>query len=341
MNILILGGTRFLGRYLVEAALHKGHNVTLFNRGNNANIFPNVEQLIGDRDGDLDALKGRKWDAVIDTCGFVPRTVTKSSKLLKSIKHYTYISSISVYQDFSELGIDENSEVQTMTNEEVEEITRDTAGPIYTHHYGPLKTLCERAAEKELPGKVLAIRAGQIVGPHDYTDRLPYWVKRISEGGEILAPGRPGRPVQLIDVRDLADWIIKMIEENVTGVFNATGPDYVLTMEQLLKECKTICGSEATFKWVPEGFLMDHKVQPWGEMPLWIPEEFPMEGDEKPAKGFLAVDNRKAINNGLTFRPLSETIMDVLNWEKNRSDKERKSGLNRQKEKELLSNLVR
>lgn len=341
IDVLILGGTRFLGSFLVEAALDKGHKVTLFNRGSNTELFPNLEQLIGDRDGDLTALKGRTWDAVIDTCGFVPRTVTKSCKLLQSVKHYTYISSLSAYQDLSEIGVDENGTLQTMTDEEVEEVTRNASGPIYTHHYGPLKVLCEKVAEEQLPGKVLVVRAGQIVGPFDYTDRLPYWVKRVSEGGEVLAPGRPERSVQMIDVRDLAEWIIKMAEENVIGVFNATGPDYVLTMEQLLEECKNVTRSNATFKWVSEKFLLNHKIGPWGEMPLWIPEDFPMEGEEKPQKGFLAVSNKKAVKSGLTFRPLAVTLKDTLDWELSRTDEARKSGLDRNKEKELLQNLVK
>lgn len=341
MDILILGGTRFLGRYLVEAALHKGHNVTIFNRGNNSSLFPNIEQLVGDRDGDLAALKDRKWDAVIDTCGFVPRTVAKSSKLLNSVKHYTFISSISAYKELSEVGVDESGVVHTMSDEKAEEVTRDTAGPIYSEYYGPLKVLSERAAEKQLPGKVLVVRAGQLVGPHDYTDRLPYWVKRVSEGGTILAPGRKDRPIQIIDVRDLADWIIQMAEENVTGIFNATGPDYTLTMEKFLEECKTVCSSDSNFKWVSEQFLKDNNVQPWGEMPLWIPEEFPLEGEEKPLNGFLAVDIKKAIKSGLTFRPLAETLKDVLAWENSRLDSQRKAGLDRNKEKELLMNLVK
>jgi len=338
MNILILGGTRFLGRYLVESALEKGHTVTLFNRGNNSNLFPNVEQLVGDRDGDLVALEGRKWDAVIDTCGFIPRTVLNAIKLLNSVKHYTYISSISAYKALSEVGVDESGELHTMSNEKLEEITRESAGPFYNEYYGPLKVLSEEAAENELPGKVLVIRAGQLVGPHDYTDRLPYWVKRVSEGGTILAPGRKKRQIQIIDVRDLAEWIIKMVEENVTGIFNATGPDYTLTMENFLEECKKVCDSDATFKWVSEQYLKEKQVGPWGEIPLWIPEEFPLEGEEKPLKGFLAVDIQKAINKGLTFRPLAETLKDVLAWESTREEGSRKAGLDRQKEIELLTN---
>ncbi|MGE7761186.1 SDR family oxidoreductase [Peribacillus sp. NPDC097895] len=337
MNILILGGTRFLGRYLVKAALEKGHEVTLFNRGSNPDVFREIEQVRGDRDGDLEMLKGKQWDAVIDTSGFIPRTVSRSCRLLNHVKHYTYISSISAYKDPSKPGIDENGEVHTLSEKKVEEITHGTAGPIYGEYYGPLKSLSEKAAEKELPGKVLSIRAGQIVGPYDYTDRLPYWLKRIAEGGEILSPGRPGRPIQIIDVRDLAQWIIQMIEKSITGAFNAVGPNYTLTMGQLLEECKKVTRSGATFTWVSEKFLLENKVEPWGEMPLWIPEEFPLPGAKEPLNGFLAVDNKKAINNGLSFRPLSETLEDIWDWEKNRSGSaERKTGIHRQHESDLL-----
>ncbi|MEY9865751.1 NAD-dependent epimerase/dehydratase family protein [Peribacillus sp. RS7] len=337
MNILILGGTRFIGRYLVKAAIEKGHDVTLFNRGSNPDVFGEIEQLRGDRDGDLEMLKERHWDAVIDTSGFIPRTVEKSCRLLNQVKHYTYISSCSVYKDPSKPGIDENGAVHILNDAKVEEITRGTAGPIYGEYYGPLKSLSEKAAEKELPGKVLSIRAGQIVGPYDYTDRLPYWLKRIAEGGEVLSPGRPGRPIQFIDARDLAQWIIQMIEKSMTGAYNAVGPDYTLTMGRLLEDCKKVTRSNAAFTWVSEKFLMDNKVEPWGEMPLWIPEEFPFPGAKEPLNGFLAFDNNKAINNGLTFRPLSETLEDIWDWEKNRPESaDRKAGIHRQHESDLL-----
>ncbi|MFS0668276.1 hypothetical protein AB1L12_10155 [Peribacillus frigoritolerans] len=188
-----------------------------------------------------------------------------------------------------------------------------------------------------MPGKVLSIRAGQIVGPYDYTDRMPYWLKRIAEGGEVLAPGRPGRPIQIIDARDLAQWIIQMMEKGVTGTYNAVGPEYTLTMGQILEGCKKVTRSNAAFTWVSEKFLNDNKVEPWGEMPLWIPEEFPLPGGKEPLNGFLAVDNDKAINNGLTFRPLSDTLEDIWNWEKGRPESaDRKAGMHRQHESDLL-----
>jgi 2'-hydroxyisoflavone reductase len=336
MKLLILGGTRFLGRALVEESLRRGHEVTLFNRGNNNHIFKDVEALTGDRNGDLSALKGRKWDAVIDTCGFVPHAVAKSAAVLAdNIEHYTYISSISVYKNFVNPGIQEDDPVQSLPADQVEEITRGTAGPIY-EYYGPLKALCEIEAEKHLPQRVLTVRAGLLVGPFDYTDRLPYWVKRIYEGGKVLCPGNPNRPVQLIDVKDLAAWIIQMVERKITGIYNATGPDYPLTIGHLLEICKQVTGSNAELVWVKEEFLAKHHVQPWIEMPLWIPESFPLPGEKEPWNGFFAIDISKAIEAGLTFRPLEYTIHDIFVWETSRTDGERKAGITLERETKLL-----
>jgi 2'-hydroxyisoflavone reductase len=325
MKLLILGGTVFLGRHLVEAAQARGHEVTLFNRGrHNPDLFPDVEELRGDRDGDLAALKGRTWDATIDTCGYVPRVVKMSAELLtNAVKHYTFISSLSVYADCSVVGIDETAPVGTLQDETVEEVNGET--------YGPLKALCEQAAEHAMPGRVLNVRPGLIVGPYDPTDRFTYWVHRIAPGGEVLAPGSGKYLVQFIDARDLAEWNVRMMEANRTGVFNATGLDSPLTMEELLNECKTVSGSDARFTWVDEQFLLDAKVQPWMELPLWIPESDPNSA------GFSAFDCRKAIAAGLTFRPLADTIRDTLAWDRTRpADVERRAGLKREREVELL-----
>ncbi len=206
MKLLVLGGTVFLGRHLVEAATARGHSVTLFNRGqHNPELYPEVEKLRGDRDSDLSALQGRRWDAVIDTCGYLPRAVRASAELLAdAVDHYTFISSISVYADFHTPAMDESAPVGTLADETVEEVTGET--------YGPLKALCEQAAERALPGRVLNIRPGLIVGPHDPTDRFTYWPVRVARGGEVLAPGRPHVPVQVIDGRDLAEWTVRMVE---------------------------------------------------------------------------------------------------------------------------------
>jgi 2'-hydroxyisoflavone reductase len=333
MELLILGGTRFLGRYLVESAQKRDHSVTLFNRGQgNPDLFPDVETLIGDRNGNLEALKHRSWDTVIDTCGFVPRAVKQSAELLSdSVGHYTFISSGSVYTELSRTGIDEDHSVATLSNEQAEEITKGSAGPFYNEHYGALKYLCEQTLEELMPNRAAMIRSGLIVGPHDYTDRFTYWVSKASKGGEVLAPGNPDRQIQFIDVRDLSSWLIRMAEDKVTGVYNATGPDYSLTMGHFLEECKTACGSDADFTWVSEEFLHENQVAFWSEMPIWIPNSL-------NESGFLAVSVRKAINEGLTFRPLAETVKYTLEWESLRSpDVERKAGMKPQRESGLLN----
>lgn len=309
MKLLILGGTQFLGRHLVEAAAGRGHELTLFNRGtHNPELFPEVEKLRGDRDGGLDALRGRSWDAVVDTCGFVPRVVRDSAELLAgAVSLYVFISSISVYADFSRHVEDEGAPVGTLADESVEEVTGET--------YGPLKVLCERAVEQALPGRSLTIRPGLIVGPHDTTVRFVYWPRRVARGGEVLAPGSPEQRVQFVDARDLAEWTVRVVEEGRTGVFNANGPDYPLTMGGLLDECKAVTGSDARFEWVDEGFLLEAGVEPWSELPLWLPA-----GDEK-FRHFMSVNCDRAISAGLTFRPLAETIRDTFEWDEAREDK--------------------
>jgi 2'-hydroxyisoflavone reductase len=325
MKLLILGGTVFLGRYLVESALERGHDVTLFNRGqHNPDLYPGVEKLRGDRNGDLAALHGRSWDAAIDTCGYVPRVVRASAELLAdAVKHYTFISSISVYPQFKQPGIDERAAVGTLEDPTVEEVTDAT--------YGPLKALCEEAAEQAMPGRVLNVRPGLIVGPHDPTDRFTYWLHRVALGGEVLAPGQPGRHIQVIDVRDLAGWIVRMVEAGQSGVYNATGPDYALTIGRLLDVSRDLSGSDARVSWVAEDFLAEQGVGPWIELPLWIPESDP------DAAGFSDVDCRKAIAAGLTFRDLTATIGDTLDWDAARpTDREWRAGLKREREAELL-----
>jgi len=325
MDLLIIGGTVFLGRHLVEAALGRGHTVTLFNRGqHNPELFPGIEKLRGDRASDLAALRGRRWDAAIDTCGYVPRVVRASAELLAdAVEHYTFVSSISVYADFSQANVDEGAPVGTLADAAVEEVTGET--------YGPLKALCEQAAEDALPGRVLNVRPGLIVGPHDPTDRFTYWPRRVALGGEVLAPGRPEHGAQIVDVRDLAGWMLELVEARHVGIYNATGPEYRLTFGQLLDECRAVSGSDARFTWVGERFLLDAGAQPWTEVPLWVPESDPENA------GFDAVDCSKAIGAGLRFRPLAETIRDTLAWDATRpADLELCAGLKRAREAELL-----
>lgn len=299
MKILILGGTRFLGRYLVDAALAHGHEIALFNRGRtNPDLFPDVERLRGDRDGNLEALRGRSWDAVIDTCGFVPRLVRASAEMLAdAVSHYSFISSVSVYSDLSKSQVDENAPLH--------ELDDKTSEVVDGGRYGGLKVLCERAAAAAMPGRVLNVRPGLIVGPHDSTDRFPYWPRRVAQGGEVLAPGRPERQVQFVDVRDLARWVLRMVESSQTGAYNVTGPRDPLTMERFLDACRQVSGSNTSFVWVSEPFLKEREVIPYSEMPLWIPEDLP---------GLDRIDCSRALAQGLTFRPLADTIRDTLDW---------------------------
>src|SRR5918911_5469843 len=322
MDLLILGGTGFLGRYLVKAALGDGHRPTLFNRGlSDPGLFPEVEKLEGDRDGDLSALRGRRWDAVIDTCGYVPRVVGASARILAdAVDHYTFISSISVYSDDIALGADERAQVRELPDPTIEEVTGET--------YGGLKALCERAVEEMLPDRVLNVRPGLISGPHDPTDRFTYWPRRVAAGGEVLAPDHEGRRVQYIDVRDLASWIVEMSEQRRTGTYNATGPDYELQMGRLLEECEAIGGAGAELVWVSEDFLEEKGVETFVDLPLWVPREY---------AALQAIDCGKAIEAGLTFRPLSETIKDVLDWDRApMAGREAASGLKPEGEQEVV-----
>lgn len=328
MKILIIGGTRFLGRHLVESALARRHVVTLFNRGlTNPDLFPQVETILGDREKDLSEVLGYEWDAVIDTCGYVPRIVRLSASTLEgSVDRYVFISSISVYAGFSKIGIDESDPVGKMEDETVEEITGET--------YGPLKALCEQTVQDIFgDDRTLIIRPGLIVGPYDPTDRFTYWPVRVARGGDVLAPEKPEAPIQIIDGRDLSDFIIRLVEENASGIFNATGPDYELSMGAMLETCKQASNSDADFKWAPVEFLTRHEVAPWSDMPVWIPNT------EEDA-GFSRVDISKAVNAGLKFRPLAETVRDTLEWAATRpSDREWRAGLSADREAKLLAAL--
>lgn len=322
MKLLILGGTRFLGRALVEAALAAEHDVTLFNRGQSGpDLFPNLERLQGDRDGGLAPLVGRRWDAVIDTCGYIPRLVRASAeRLAAAVGHYTFISTISVYADQATIGIDEQSPLGTIAEETVEEITGET--------YGPLKVLCEQAADAAMGGRALHVRSGLIVGPHDPTDRFTYWPYRAAKGGDILAPGDPDQPVQFIDVRDIAAWTICATEQRLTGPYNVTGPQQRLTMREVLTDCQQVSQSDAAFTWVSEAFLLKHEVAAYSEMPLWVPADH---------AGFGTVNCAKANGTGLKVRPLPDTIRDTLAWLNTRpADYEWRGGLTPEREAALL-----
>ena len=328
MKLLILGGTRFLGRHVVTSAQARGHEVTVFNRGNYAT---EVEIIKGDRHTELHKLQGRRWDVVVDTSGHLPRAVRAAAEVLANeVERYVFISSQNAYRDVSVPGIEETYPLRTLTIEQLERANAiDTSGqPSYAELYGGLKALCEQALEEVMPDRVLIMRPGLIVGPDDYTDRFTYWPLRVTRGGEVLAPGRPDRFIQFIDVRDLAEWIISMIERGATGIYNTHGVPNTLTMEQLLDECKSVTGSDAQFTWISEDFLLQENVAAWSELPLWLPD------DAAPhLKGFMFISPAKAIAAGLTFRPLPDTIIDTLSGHKT---KDLKAGLDRDKERALL-----
>lgn len=308
IEILMLGGTRFLGPALVEHALARGHSVTLFNRGkSNPDMFPGLEKLKGDRDPDkgegLNALEGRTWDAVIDTSGYFPRMVRASAELLApSVGQYVFVSTLSVYAETAKIGIDENDPVATMDDPTLEEM-----GDQF-QYYGPLKALCEQAAEAAMPGRATTVRPGLIVGYRDSVPRFTYWPVRVERGGEVLSPGTPDDPVQYIDVRDLAAFVVHTIENRITGVFNTNGPTEAPTnIGEVLYGCKAVTGGSATFTWAEAGFLEQHEVQPWAQMPLWIPPS----GEYA---GFHRMSCKKAIEAGLGTRPLAETVRETLAW---------------------------
>ena len=325
MKLLILGGTVFLGRHLVEAAQQRGHEITLFNRGqHNPELFPDVEKLRGDRNDDLSALRGRRWDAVIDTCGYVPRVVRQSAQLLAGqVEHYTFVSSISVYAEFSQPHVDETAPVGTLADPTVEQVTGET--------YGPLKALCEQAAEEAMPGRVFTVRPGLIVGPHDPTDRFTYWPVRVAAGGAVLAPSRPDFPIEFTDVRDLAEWMVRMAEARKAGVYNASGPSTPATLGGLLETSRTVSGSDARLVWVSEGFLQAQGVQPWSDLPLWV-------GDDPSMAGFSRFDASKAMADGLTFRAIEETVRATLAWAQSRpAGHQWRAGLSPERERNLLA----
>jgi 2'-hydroxyisoflavone reductase len=309
-RILILGGTRFLGPALVEAARARGHVLTLFNRGKtNPHLFPDLEKLRGDRDGRLDALKGRTWDAVIDDSGYVPRIVKQSADLLApGVGQYLFVSTISVYRDDIAPGSDEDAAVQELSDPKSEDVRKD---------YGALKAACERTVAASLPGRATVVRPTLIVGPDDPTDRFTYWPVRLDRGGEVLAPGDGEDPTQIVDVRDLAAFMIGLVEGKVTGTFNAAGPEKPATMKAMLEGCARGVGSKATLTWVPAAFLEAQQVVPWSDMPAWIPRG--------PDAGAMAVSNARAVAKGLRFRPVADSARDTLAWWRREPEERRRA----------------
>jgi 2'-hydroxyisoflavone reductase len=333
MTILVMGGTGFLGPHFVEAARAKGHKLTLFNRGKTnperfaGDQYDDIEQLHGDRKTDMKALEGRrKWDAVLDTSAYIPADVMRSTKLLADrVGQYLLVSTVSVYAKMDKPGQDESAPVAQLADPTVTEVTGET--------YGGLKALCELMAEQQMPGRVTVVRPGLIVGPGDNTDRFTYWPARADRGGEILAPGSASDPTQFIDVRDLAAFLLHLLDQGAFGTFNADAPAGQLTMGELLASSqRAAVGKNSTLTWVPAAFLEKHEVSPWQDMPVWIPPE----GEYA---GFGRVSSAKAQAAGLTYRPLDTTTKDTLAYWQSLPAERRanpKAGLSMVREAEVL-----
>jgi 2'-hydroxyisoflavone reductase len=294
VRLLLLGGPKFVGRAVTDAALSRGHELTFFNRGTtNPELYPEVERLVGDRTNDLSALDGRTWDAVVDTCGYLPRVVEASARALADTSLYCFISTLSVYADFS-TPADEDSPTGELGDLPDDEITEES--------YGPLKALCEDAVRREFGERALVVRPGLIVGPHDPTGRFTYWPHRVARGGEVLAPAPPDRRVQFIDVCDLAEWVVALCEARVAGTFNATNEG--VAWGELLGTCEEAAEADARFTWVSDEFLLEHEVGEWMELPMWV------ASPELAALHEAVVE--RAVAAGLRFRPPAETVRATL-----------------------------
>lgn len=334
LRILILGGTGFTGPFQVRYALSRGHQVTVFNRGRThpGELPTEVEQLIGDRNGKLDALKGRQWDVCIDIPTTLPVWVRDAAQILKgNVDRYVFVSTISVYADTSKPGMDETAPLAKYTGPEAMKETNATMRANNFALYGPLKAVSEAEAEKWFPGKTLIIRPGYIVGPGDESDRFTYWPVRVERGGEVLAPGTTADPIQIIDARDLAEWTIRMVEQGTTGSFNAVGPKSKLTMGRMLAEIKKATNSAARFTWVDADFLASQKVV--DDIPIWT-------SPKGPEIGYALMNINKAVSKGLTFRPLSDTTKATLDWfRKQTPDRQLKmrAGIKAEREAEVLA----
>jgi len=311
MRILILGGTGFTGPFQVQYALSRGHQVTVFNRGltHPGELPKEVEQLVGDRNGQLDALKGRQWDVVIDNPTTLPKWVRDAAQILKgNVDRYVFVSTLSVYAEQSWAGMDESGPLARYEGPDPMKWTVEALRNSTQALYAPLKVLSEKETQKWFPGKSLIIRPGLIVGPGDESDRFTYWPVRVARGGEVLAPGDPKKDyVQFIDARDLAEWTIRMVEQGDTGIFNAVGFKEKLRMRQMLEEIKTATNSDAQLTWVDVDFLLAQKIHPWYDMPVWV-------APKGPEGGFSNLSNKKALAKGLTFRPVSDTALATLEW---------------------------
>jgi 2'-hydroxyisoflavone reductase len=334
LRILILGGTGFTGPFQVRYAINRGHKVTVFNRGRThpGELPKEAEQLLGDRNGQLDALKGKTWDVVIDNPATLPVWVRDAAQILKgNAERYVYISSTAVYADTSKQNVDETAPLAKYTGADAMKETSATMRASNFSLFGPLKAQSEAEAEKWFPGKTLVIRPGYIVGPGDESDRFTYWPVRVERGGEVLAPGSPSDPMQIIDARDLAEWTIRMVEQGTVGAFNATGPGTRLSMGRMLSDMKKTTNSDARFTWVDDDFLKAQKII--DEFPIWTSPK----GSEIL---YLTTNINKALSHGLTFRPLSETTRATLEWFRKQTPERQikmRAGLKAQREAEVLA----
>jgi 2'-hydroxyisoflavone reductase len=332
LRVLILGGTGFIGPHFVDVLTAGGHKISLFNRGKrDPSVREGVEQLLGDRNGQVDSLKGRDWDVVIDNSGYKPSQVKLTTDLLKDhVKHYIFISSISVYADFAKAGIDEDYKLAVLKNPTDETVTGES--------YGGLKVLCEKIVEESYGNRSTIIRPTYIAGPGDHTDRFTYWPWRVSKGGEMLAPGTPNDPFQYIDVRDLADFVRICVEKNVPGKYNLCGPQGAVTMGSLLDESKNVTKANTTFLWASPEFLTAQELIGENAKSNFIPIWEPPVGEQA---GLLLVSPARARKKGLKFRSLETTIRDTLEWQKKRPEDKQvlKAGLTMEKEAELLAKL--
>lgn len=334
LRILILGGTGFTGPFQVRYALSRGHKVTVFNRGRThpGELPKEAEQLLGDRNGKLDALKGRTWDVVIDNPTTLPIWVRDAAEVLKgNVDRYVFISTISVYADTSKVGMDETAPLAKYTGADAIKETNATMRAGNFALYGPLKALSEAEAEKWFPGKTLIIRPGYIVGPGDESDRFTYWPVRVERGGEVLAPGTKSDPIQIIDARDLAEWTVRMVEQDTVGSFNAVGPKSKLGMGQMLDVMKKTTKSNASFTWVDDEFLKSEKII--DDIPIWTSTH----GTEI---GYSTMNINKAVRHGLTFRPLSDTTRATLEWFRKQPAARQanlKAGIKPEREAEVLA----
>ncbi|MEM7261660.1 MAG: NAD-dependent epimerase/dehydratase family protein [Planctomycetota bacterium] len=325
MNILIIGGTKFVGRALTDVALERGHEVTLFHRGQTGEeLFPNVQRIHGDRNHDLDRLKGQ-WDVVVDTCAYRPREVEAVSERLRNhAKAFAFVSTISVYDDMSVPGIDEGAPLASYDGPETDEVNGTT--------YGPFKVQCEEVVHDRWGGDALIVRPGLIVGPHDPTDRFTYWPWRVAQGGKMVAPGEPGRGIQYVDAHDLARFAIEGLERNLRGTFNVVGPESPVPFEPFLETCRKVTSSTAEFVWIDDSKLEAHEVGAMVEMPFWLPASSPKQA------GLFAIDASRARSEGLSHRPMAEIIRDTVEWAMSRPvDHTWRAGLAIEKERALLA----